>query len=385
MSMITESEKKRLQSLKEKKQAFKVKGQFIQQALRNLDNTTKCKKIIFDNDIDEQQSPKPKRKKRDLFDNDSDNERDNEEESLWNKDKFSIKETKHKKTILGNDARFTLDDRFAKDDHQTENTELVEDINEYDLEKEKERQLDILENILGKPFTHTVKDQELKTAKKKLMIRYDPTENGHCDYEVKSVQSKIKEKNIKKKKHDKSILEMEPAPPEPKVSKNIYYAVSDTLTESLKQKGEFSLLKAYRKEENDTGNAEDYSVSIAENNKAKKFKLNFSATNAFKYDSSDDVDDDVHETLNTDKQMADDVEKNTRTNSSFEYKNTLFLDNEDIRFNEAVKFFNIEATSNDEFKNLRRELKMIVRTKIRTNERKHQPWNKKRKIKRSKK
>lgn len=34
--MITESEKKRLQSLKEKKQAFKVKGQFIQQALRNL-------------------------------------------------------------------------------------------------------------------------------------------------------------------------------------------------------------------------------------------------------------------------------------------------------------------------------------------------------------
>lgn len=85
------------------------------------------------------------------------------------------------------------------------------------------------------------------------MIRYDPTENGHCDYEVKSVQSKIKEKNIKKKKHDKSILEMEPAPPEPKVSKNIYYTVSDTLTESLKQKGEFSLLKAYRKEENDTG------------------------------------------------------------------------------------------------------------------------------------
>lgn len=68
-------------------------------------------------------------------------------------------------TILGNDARFTLDDRFAKDDHQTENTELVEDINEYDLEKEKERQLDILENILGKPLTHTVKDQELKTAK----------------------------------------------------------------------------------------------------------------------------------------------------------------------------------------------------------------------------
>jgi len=36
MSVITESEKKRLRSLKEKKQAFKAKGQLIQQALNNL-------------------------------------------------------------------------------------------------------------------------------------------------------------------------------------------------------------------------------------------------------------------------------------------------------------------------------------------------------------
>lgn len=36
MSVITESEKKRLQSLKAKKQAFKAKGQLIQQALKNL-------------------------------------------------------------------------------------------------------------------------------------------------------------------------------------------------------------------------------------------------------------------------------------------------------------------------------------------------------------
>ncbi|KAL6421840.1 hypothetical protein ACFW04_010979 [Cataglyphis niger] len=375
MSMITESEKKRLQSLKEKKQAFKVKGQFIQQALRNIDNTTKCKKIIFDNDIDEWESPKLKKKKRDLFDNDSENERDNEE-SLWKKDKFNIKENKHKQIVLGNDARFTLDDRFAKDDHETEKTELVEDINECDLQKEKERQLDILENILGEPLTYTVKDQELKTTKKKLMIRYDPTENGHCEYEMKSMQSKIKEKT-KKKKRDQFVSELEPAPLEPEVSKDIYYAISDTLTESLKQKGEFSLLKAYRKEENDAGNAEDYSASIAENNKAKTFKLNFNATNAFKYDSSDD-----DAALDTDKQMTDNIEENTDTNIFLEYKDTLFLDNEDIRFNEAVKFFKTEAISNNEFKNLRRELKMIVRTKIRTNERKHQPWNKKRKIKR---
>lgn len=31
--------------------------------------------------------------------------------------------------------------------------------------------------------------------------------------------------------------------------------------------------------------------------------------------------------------MADEVKENTHTNSLFEYKDTLFLDNEDIRFN----------------------------------------------------
>lgn len=86
------------------------------------------------------------------------------------------------------------------------------------------------------------------------MIRYDPTENGHCEYEVKSAQPEMKEKSIKKKKRDKFLSETEkPAPPKPEVSKDIYYAVSDTLVESLKQKEEFSLLKAHGKEKDDTG------------------------------------------------------------------------------------------------------------------------------------
>lgn len=84
------------------------------------------------------------------------------------------------------------------------------------------------------------------------MIRYDPTENGHCEYEVKSAQLKTKEKNIKKDKCDKSKIE-EFAPSQPEVSKDIYYTVSDVLTTSLKQKGEFSLLKVYGKEKDNTG------------------------------------------------------------------------------------------------------------------------------------
>lgn len=113
---VTESEKKRLQSLKEKKRAFKAKGQLIQQALKNLvslfscnciifyiyiyitgllffqDNTTNNKKIIFD-DVNEQQDVKQKKKtKRDLFDSDNDN--NNEKDSLWNEDEFKVKKSK---------------------------------------------------------------------------------------------------------------------------------------------------------------------------------------------------------------------------------------------------------------------------------------------------
>ncbi|KYM92089.1 hypothetical protein ALC53_01152 [Atta colombica] len=297
MSVITTSEKKRLQSLKEKKQAFKAKGQFIQQALKNLDNTTNNKKIIFD-DVNEQQDVKRKKKiKRDLFDSDDDN--NNEKDSLWNEDEFKVK--KCKKTTLGNDARFILDDRFIEDDNQTKESKVVEDTDEYNLQKEKEKQLDILEGILGTPLT--IKNLETKSTKKELMIRYDPTENEHCEYEVKSVQPETKEKSTKKKKRNKSMSEItDSAIPEPEVSKDIYYTVSDTLTESLKQKEGFSLLKLHGKERNDT---------------------------------------------------------------------------------EAVKFFSTEAASNDTLNNLRRELKTIVRMKIRNNIRRHQPYGKKRKIKKS--
>ncbi|XP_018404159.1 PREDICTED: nucleolar protein 8-like [Cyphomyrmex costatus] len=366
MSVITESEKKRLQSLKEKKQAFKAKEQLIQQALRNLDNTTHNKKIIFDDD-NEQQGIKPKKKiKKDLFDSDDDS--NNEKNSLWNEDAFKVK--KSKKT-LGNDARFILDDRFVQEDNQTEENKVVTDINEYDLLKEKEKQLDILESILGTPLT--IKNLETKPTKKELMVRYDPTENGHCEYEMKPVQPETKEKNIKNKKRDKSVLEIkDSALPKPEVSKDIYYSVSDTLTESLKQKGGFSLLKLHEKNRDDTENSKDNDTSTIENIKAQHFKLNFNANNAFKCDSSDD--ENISEAPDISNQI-DETKDDIQQNILFGYKDTLFFYSNDVRFNEAVKFFSTEATSNDTFNNLRRELKTIVRMKIRNNERRHQPYD----------
>lgn len=64
---------------------------------------------------------------------------------------------------LGNDARFTLDDRFTEEDNRTKESKIVEDTDECNLQKEKEKQLDILESILGVPLI--IKNPETKPIK----------------------------------------------------------------------------------------------------------------------------------------------------------------------------------------------------------------------------
>lgn len=84
------------------------------------------------------------------------------------------------------------------------------------------------------------------------MIRYDPTENGHCKYEVKPAQQTkdAKEKSSKKRKRERPVPEVvESAPVE--VSKDIYYTVSDILMDNLKQKEGFSLLQTYGRDNSD--------------------------------------------------------------------------------------------------------------------------------------
>jgi len=85
--------------------------------------------------------------------------------------------------------------------------------------------------------------------RKGLMIRYDPTENEHCEYEMKP-EPKTNEKNIKKKKHDKLIPKTEESVPI-KVSQEIYHNVTDALIESLKQKEKFSFQNLLKTDEKD--------------------------------------------------------------------------------------------------------------------------------------
>lgn len=378
MTENVESEKKRLLSVKRKKAAFKAKEQLIRDSLKNVDNKQGNNKIIFDDNIDESIiTEKPVKKHKALFD-----EEDENDEETWNNEKFDVKENADEKYMklqanFGNDSRFTLDERFIE--NAKENEENEEESNTYDLQKEKEWQFNILEDVLGVPVEkNKPKDQE--PIKKFTMIRYDPTEDKHKEYELSTAQIEASTKNKKTKKKVEPIIENHENE-SVTVSKDVYYEVSDTLTKSLKHEGGFSLLKMYKKDIDDNEKIEttDISTEVKEIAPAKpKTFLNFDSTNPFKYDSSDD-ENEIEPSIQGIQPL--DHKKNDQPCHLFEkYSDNLFFSPNDSRFKDGLNFFNKEIVSNNEFKSLRRELKQIVRTKIRKNVRKAEWWGNKRKI-----
>ncbi|KAK2581783.1 hypothetical protein KPH14_002261 [Odynerus spinipes] len=379
MTEHIESEKKRLLSLKRKKEAFKEKEQFIRDALKNVDNKKVNNKIVFDDNIEESIVVEKKEKKRKtLFDDDE----DNKEEVIWDDEVFDKKKNMDEKYMklqasFGNDSRFTLDDRFIEKDK--EDGENEEENGEYDLQKEKEWQFNILEDILGQPIgTNKPKDQE--TIKKYAMIRYDPTEDKHREYELTAEQIESSTKAKKKKKKVEIPLETNESDPV-EVSKDVYYSVSNTLTKSLKQEGGFSLLKLYGKEDDKTVSENVQNAAIdtevkEDMPKKQRTFLNFDSKNPFKYDSSDDE----NEPESNVQQLLNHKQEEETSNLFGKYSDNLFFSSNDSRFKDALNFFKKESVPNNEFKSLRRELKQIVRTKVRKNVRKTEWWGSKRKI-----
>ncbi|KAK9301597.1 hypothetical protein QLX08_006042 [Tetragonisca angustula] len=376
MNGIDISEKKRLESLKRKKQIFRAKELAVQNALKNLDNNRNKNKIIFnDNDINDieqfQTKEKRKKKNRDLFD-DADDDK-NDSEPMWDNHKFDSNKNFTEKYLGNNitDERFKLDKRFM-DDGQETNKDINVNDNEIDLQKEKELQLDILENILGVPITSKNKDtnKNIKFSKKG-MIRYDPTENDHKEYEINTEKCEIETKNVKKRKKNKRNVEDPIENPPVEVSKDIYFSVSDSLSKSLKEGGQFSLLKTHGREiTNDNITDNNSNVSNVE---TPKIQLNFDSKKSFKYDSSEDEDDSKQEYTNNEKSTPDIIVDT----------NKFFFDSNDIRFKEAENFFSKEHVPTDTFKELRQRVKQIVHSKIRKNMKKKQHWGYKKKIKKS--
>lgn len=80
------------------------------------------------------------------------------------------------------------------------------------------------------------------------MIRYDPTEESHQQYEIVPQKPEKVKKQIKTE--TENVKEAEPVP----VSKEVFYSVSDKLTSVLAEGENFSVLKMLGKESTDPSN-----------------------------------------------------------------------------------------------------------------------------------
>jgi len=154
------------------------------------------------------------------------------------------------------------------------------------------------------------------------------------------------------------------------VSSDVFYSVSENLTETLKDQEEFSLLKAFgTATPTDKNRSDDYS---AISNSAQG--QNFDAKNPFKYESSDDEGPEASMDQFTSK---DDSSKSKLNNHSSATKESFFYEANDPLFNDVEEFFKTKPTTTENFPSARRELKLIVRSKVRNNVKKSTPWRNK--------
>ncbi|XP_076268324.1 putative RNA-binding protein CG14230 isoform X2 [Rhynchophorus ferrugineus] len=385
----TEANIKRLQSLQNMKKGYNIQQNLIREALSNVDNKAN-KKIVFNgnNKADslslkgdtKQNSPH----QRLLFDNDSESENE-----IHIEDNFKVKEQfqgKSGQKLLElqskykNDKRFKLDERFIEDKDQDEAMETEPNLEEA-LEAEKDTQLKILEEVIGKKVRReqTVETKNSDSAKRKTMRRFDPTQPEHMDLEIKGTETG---KKIKTKEKTKPETRTEVETNIPEVSKEVFYRVTNDLKETFEDKEQFSLLGAFGRADSDReffSEADKEEEEGASNGLSLNSSSMLKSKNPFKYDSSDDEDeteDIPHKSLPGAQVQSTEATANKSQKSIF-WTESFFFKNDDYRLQEGADFLEKIKGENREFDKVRRELKGIVKAKIRNTARKNKMFKKK--------
>ncbi|KAF7994107.1 hypothetical protein HCN44_011376 [Aphidius gifuensis] len=355
--VLQDSEAIRLASLKKQKKAFKAKEQVIRDALNSVDNNTQNNKIVFDDEtIDTYINTQNviETKKKQLFDDDDGDDGADSGAGI----EFNISK-KEKVVTIGNDDRFKLNKQFLDDNEEHEVDQHENDDNDFANEKSKE--MEILQKLLGKPISKkTSVDNKVNGV-----FRYDPMAPNHQDYEPK-IEKKVKPISKKQKKAEeaKKKVEEEAALAVP-VSNEVFFSVSDKLSDALKGKEEFSLLSSFGAVETENNNDKQTTNFIGE-----KMEYELPSSNRFKYDSTDDEDENFNKAENDDGKINN-ISGFEKLNDSF------FFTTKDTRFKDAENFFKSAAVLKESFSHVRRELKQIVRKKIRNNAKKLEPRKKK--------
>ncbi|KAJ2948429.1 hypothetical protein O0L34_g7672 [Tuta absoluta] len=397
-----DADKKRMDSIKKKRQEFKEKQTIIKTGLLGIDKV-KNKKIIFSDDDtpddihtnksfidspmkhDKKVKGSMKKTKKALLDDGDDSGDDINFEIKKQFEGKSGQKVLELQSRYKSDKRFTLDERFIENEHdETEIKDLEDNENEYvemGPEDEKNKQLDILQDVLGVAIRRPTQEQvNNKKIKSKLgMPRFDPTQPEHAKFlaPVEEKQETIKKSKKKKKDNTEEISKPEPVPqaPIPEVSKEQFYKVSESLKEAIAQPTTFSLRSLFGNvEEDKRTDDKEQETGFISLEKPKDFKkkvknpLEPTEKNPFVYDSSDSEDEGKEEEVKTDPTPVIAEVKAV-------WKENLFFSKSDHRFKEGLEFFN--KTSDNEVHKERRELKSLMKKRIYNKERKNQMFQKK--------
>ncbi|KAL1501096.1 hypothetical protein ABEB36_006484 [Hypothenemus hampei] len=355
---------KRLQSLKEMKKDYAAKKSLIKNAL-SYGGTPINKKIVFDNDVNG--NVDNGKKKKYLFENEQMSDDSDFEPNFEVKEQFEGEKGRKLLELQSkykNDKRFLLDERFIDDNDKIESEEQLDD-----LELEKQEQLKILEQVVGKKVTNQRQFNDRNaTTNRKNMVKFDPTQPEHSNLIINNEGVK-KQKKIRQK-----IDNTEPVKPEPQVSKEVFYKVPEKLKETfVNEKTQFSLLSTFSSNE-----PFEESVQDKSENQEKEIKKNslINSRNPFKYDSSDEEDEVKDIPLKEDKPVAD-LKKQPPVRTLF-WTEPFFFKADDFRLQEGMDFIEkIKTNVGTEFLAVRREVKGIVKAKVRNTVRKNKMFKKK--------
>lgn len=362
-----EANEKRILSNIGMRNQYKQQKLLIRSALSNLDSKPK-NKIIFDTEIPEQELKSSKSGKQ-LFNEDSDVEEELKIPDFALKEQFegqSGRKLLELQSTYKNDRRFVLNETFLEKDegsnHKTDNSVLGD-------EDEKQTQLNILEEVLGTKITP--KSKNLTREKQRVMLRFNPEDPQHKAFEIKQQE----EENLptKKKKHKEMVETEEPAP---EVSKTKFYKVTDSLKNVFQSENTPFTLLSSSKESEEADSRQSPETNQQVNETAKKKVLEFNG--AFRDHTSDTSDeDDKHDSHDN---VAEDQFKQKETSSDRKkfWSEPFFFQTDDYRFQEGLDFIKrVGSEESGDFLALRRNLKQVVRAKVRNVNRKNGMFKKK--------
>lgn len=342
-----EADKKRKSSNIEMRNQFRQQKLQIRSALSNLDGKAANKKIIFDENASEIPVATNEKKNKPLFDDDSESD---EEMNVPSKPQFEGKEG-HKlfqlQSRFHNDKRFVMNEKFLEDDHVKENENEV-------AKDERETQLSILEQVLGKKVA--TKPNEVKQKQPKAMLRFNPDDPQHRGYEL---EHQVEEKPSTKKKKRKEAPETTEETNKPEVSKSKFYKVADDLKNVFQTENKSFSLLATR---------EDYEIETQEENHVEAYEIPKKTTidfnEAFNNLTSDE--EEIEEAISPPQQQEEETTKNKSASDRVRFwSEPFFFQEDDFRFQEGMDFIKrLGCQESGDFLELRRNVKEVVRAKV---------------------